>query len=104
MDVVVTTRLHGTVLALKHGVPVVAIDPVAGGAKVRRQANTIGWRVVFNADDLADEALQKAFSYCLTEDARATARECRERAKKMVENIGSEFVAAVNCVAVTEGG
>ena len=36
MDVVLTTRLHGLVLALKHGVPVVAIDPIAGGAKLRR--------------------------------------------------------------------
>ena len=38
MDAVVTTRLHGLVLALKNRVPVVAIDPEPGGAKVRRQA------------------------------------------------------------------
>jgi exopolysaccharide biosynthesis predicted pyruvyltransferase EpsI len=37
MDVVLTTRLHGMVLALKNGVPAIAIDSVAGGAKVRRQ-------------------------------------------------------------------
>src|SRR5437016_6221025 len=28
MDLVLTTRLHGMVLALKHGVPAVAVDPV----------------------------------------------------------------------------
>lgn len=33
MDVVVTTRLHGLVLALKCGVPVLAVDPVAGGER-----------------------------------------------------------------------
>ena len=43
MDVVLTTRLHGMVLALKNGVPAIAIDPIAGGAKIRRQAETIGW-------------------------------------------------------------
>ena len=40
MDVVLTTRLHGMVLALKNGVPVVAIDPIADGAKIARQALT----------------------------------------------------------------
>lgn len=29
LDVVVTTRLHGLVLALKNGVPALAVDPVA---------------------------------------------------------------------------
>src|SRR5215210_4715104 len=43
VDVVLTTRLHGLVLALKAGVPTVAVDPVAGGAKVARQAQRIGW-------------------------------------------------------------
>ena len=36
MDAVVTTRLHGTVLAIKNGVPPVVIDPIAGGRKVLR--------------------------------------------------------------------
>ena len=37
-DVVVTTRMHGLVLALREGVPAVTVDPIAGGAKVSRQA------------------------------------------------------------------
>jgi hypothetical protein len=37
---------------LKDGVPAVAIDPVSGGAKIRRQAATLGWPVVFDADAL----------------------------------------------------
>ena len=45
-DVVVTTRLHGLVLALKNGVPALAIDPVAGGAKVAAQAAAWGWPVL----------------------------------------------------------
>jgi len=31
MDLVITTRLHGTVLAIKNGIPVIPIDPIAGG-------------------------------------------------------------------------
>jgi hypothetical protein len=95
MDVVVTTRLHGTVLALKHGVPVLAIDPEAGGAKIRRQAETIGWPIVFTADAVTHEALQKAFDYCLTGAARAKARECCERAMWMVEATRNEFISAL---------
>ena len=66
----ITTRLHGTVLSLKNEVPVIAIDPEIGGWKIRRQAELIGWPVVFNVDDVTEEALQKALEYCLTEEAR----------------------------------
>ena len=45
-DVVVTTRLHGLVLALKIGIPVLAVDPVAGGAKVAAQAAAWDWPVL----------------------------------------------------------
>ena len=44
-DVAVTTRLHGLALALKNGIPALAIDPVAGGAKVAAQAAAWGWPV-----------------------------------------------------------
>lgn len=97
MDVVVTTRLHGTVLALKNGVPTISIDPEAGGAKIIRQAEKIGWPVAFAVDAVTDEGLQKAFDYCLTEDARANARKCCERATKMVEEARDEFIAALGC-------
>lgn len=95
MDVVLTTRLHGTVLALKNSVPVIAIDPIAGGAKIFRQAKTIGWPVVLTADELSDEALQKAFDYCLTVDARAKARECCEQAREKVQAVRAGFISAL---------
>jgi len=96
MDVVLTTRLHGTILALKNGVPALAIDPINGGAKIRHQAETIGWPVLFTVDALTDEALQRAFDYCLTEDARVTARECCERAMKRVEEVRDEFISTLS--------
>lgn len=43
LDLVVTMRLHGLVLALAHGVPALAVDPVAGGAKVTAQARAWRW-------------------------------------------------------------
>jgi glycosyltransferase involved in cell wall biosynthesis len=96
MDVVVTTRLHGLVFALKNGVPALAVDPIAGGAKIRRQAEAIGWPVVFVADLLDDEALVKGFEYCLSPEARSHALECADRAAKMVEKVRDQFVAAMS--------
>ena len=43
LDLVVTDRLHGMVLALRAGVPALAVDPVEGGAKVTAQARACGW-------------------------------------------------------------
>ncbi len=92
MDVVVTTRLHGTVLALKNAVPVVAIDPIAGGAKIKRQTETIGWPVVFTVDALTDESLMEAFSFCLTEEARSLAQDCGRLARELLKDVRADFL------------
>ncbi|MGP3987646.1 polysaccharide pyruvyl transferase family protein [Streptomyces sp. 3N207] len=57
VDLVVTNRLHGMVLALRSGVPAIAVDPVAGGAKVSAQARALGWPAVIPAERLDDAAL-----------------------------------------------
>jgi hypothetical protein len=96
MDVVVTTRLHGVVLALKNGVPALAVDPHAGGSKVKRQAETIGWPVAFAADAISPRTLSEALDYCLTPDARKQAAECARRARTMVEDVRRHFLVAVS--------
>ena len=70
-----TTRLHGLVLALKNGVPAVAIDTVAGGAKVARQADALGWPVLA-ADSLTASELAegRSSSSCLIEAAEDVPR------------------------------
>ncbi len=95
MDAVVTTRLHGTVLALKNGVPALPIDPIKGGAKISRQVGVIGWPLRFCADDLDDRDLDRALDWCLSSHARETARRCATTARSMlevpVETLRSEF-------------
>ena len=95
MDAVVTTRLHGTVLALKHGVPVVAIDPEPGGFRLKRQADAIGWPMIFTVDALDEKALQGALDYCLTDAARLKADEVRARARNGVVQIRRNFLDAL---------
>jgi hypothetical protein len=96
MDAVVTTRLHGLVLALKNGVPALAVDPIKGGAKVKRQAETIGWSTCLTADALADTELERALDWCLTESAREEARACAVRAQEMLRNLPTEFETAIH--------
>ena len=103
MDLVITTRLHGLVLALKHAVPAIAIDPIAGGAKVRRQCEAVGWPVVFTADSLVDTDLNAAFEHCLTAEARDAARLCTRRARVELDALRSEFLRAVERGASVPG-
>ncbi|WP_371237484.1 hypothetical protein [Streptomyces pimonensis] len=52
LDPVVTDRPHGLVLVLRVGTPVLAIDPVAVGAKVTAQAHACGWSALLTAERL----------------------------------------------------
>jgi polysaccharide pyruvyl transferase WcaK-like protein len=82
MDLVITTRLHGTALAIKNGIPVIAIDPISGGAKITSQAEALNWPILFNAGAIDEDKLFEAFKYCLTMDARLKAKECAAAAVK----------------------
>lgn len=70
VDVLVTTRLHGLVFALREGVPVVAVDPVAGGGKVTAQAARWDWPAVVPADGAATD-LTAALRWCRSDAGRA---------------------------------
>ncbi|MFE3460762.1 polysaccharide pyruvyl transferase family protein [Nocardiopsis aegyptia] len=76
MDLVVTTRLHGLVLALRNGVPAVTVDPVVGGAKVAAQGRVWDWPVLTLDGPEAEpdpDRLERLWRWCLAE-GRAQAR------------------------------
>lgn len=104
MDVVITTRLHGTVLALKNGVPVIPIDPIEGGAKLSLQVNTIGWPVLFNTENLSFGSLSKAFDYCLSLKARNKAKNCAHRAIDKIETVRNSLLANLSALHNSEIG
>ena len=74
VDVVVTTRLHGLVLALGCGTPALAVDPVPEGGKVSRQAAVLDWPAVHTADDLHPEHLASTLTWCLGAESLERAR------------------------------
>jgi hypothetical protein len=95
MNAIVTTRLHGMVLALKNGVPALVVDPVAGGAKIARQARALEWPAVFVADALDPNDLARSLDWCLTADACDQARNAAERARIEVRQVREQFVSAL---------
>jgi hypothetical protein len=96
MDAIVTTRLHGLVLAIKNGVPALAVDPVSGGSKIERQAEVLGWPAVKPADRLDQDDLRAALEFCLGEEARQLARRCAERGAARLMRLREEFVVALS--------
>jgi hypothetical protein len=92
VDVVVTTRLHGLVLALKNGVPAVAVDPVAGGDKITAQARAVDWPAAFAVDEATAEVLEQAFGFALSPEGRARARASAERGRQGIELLRKEFL------------
>jgi len=99
MDAVVTTRLHGLVLAIKHGVPALAIDPIRGGAKIARQAAAIGWPIALVAEEATEAAIREGLRTCLTADARSSAHAAADRARNAVSAIEEAFRAEFRSAA-----
>jgi len=96
MDALVTTRLHGVVLALKNSVPVVALDAVVGGGKISKQCARIGWNNVLSLGEIDEQQLAKALDYALTGEARSEAQVCAQRAANLVRATSDRFVAALH--------
>lgn len=57
-DYIISTRMHGLVYSLKCNKPVLAIDCVAGGAKVTAQAEAVGWPAIVNGDGITVEDIE----------------------------------------------
>jgi hypothetical protein len=50
---VITSRLHGCLMALRHAVPFIAIDQIKGGAKLYTILKDKKWPYVYKIDDVA---------------------------------------------------
>lgn len=95
MDAVLTTRLHGSALALRRGVPPVVIDSIPGGTKVFQQMQHVGWPLAFHAGDVDAERVADAIDFALTPEARELANDCAARAREGVARVEREFIAAL---------
>jgi hypothetical protein len=94
-DVVITTRLHGTVLALKHGVPPIVIDPIHGGAKVFQQATLLGWPLRFLPEEVDEDTLADAIATALKPHQKKSARDCAIAACDVLEVARDRFLEEI---------
>ncbi|MEU0303104.1 polysaccharide pyruvyl transferase family protein [Streptomyces sp. NPDC006175] len=79
LDLMVTDRLHGLVLALRAGVPAMAVDPVRGGAKVTAQAHLLRWPAVLSGESVSPELLDRWWDWCRSPAGASAARRRRAR-------------------------
>ncbi len=94
VDVVVTTRLHGLALALRAGIPVLAVDPVDGGGKVTAQAAAWQWPAVLPAGHAADSGrLDELWAWCLSPHGRRTAAQAAHSVPGQAEALLTALIA-----------
>lgn len=96
VDVMVTSRLHGLVLALRNGVPTVAIDVMPGGGKVKDQARVLGWPHVIGTDDMSPERIRGAIEVCLHPDTKAAVAAVATRWPGPLEAVRGRFLTAAS--------
>lgn len=95
MDFILTNRLHGMVLGLKSGVPVIAIDSVKGGDKVLSQARILGWPACVLQSDASLEWINEMGTWASTNDAKLKVTEVVGSARLELLKIESELLAGV---------
>jgi hypothetical protein len=83
------------VYALKHGVPVVAVDPIRGGEKLTAQARSLGWPHVLASDEVTEEKLAVAFERCLRPESKLEALGCAAGARDQLAEIQTIFFEAL---------
>ncbi len=62
VDLILTTRMHGTLFAIGKGIPVIAIDQIKSGKKVSAITQKIQWPYLFEAENLTSEQLIEAIN------------------------------------------
>jgi Polysaccharide pyruvyl transferase len=82
VDLVITTRLHGALLALRHGIPTVVLDQIAGGGKVTAAMRHLGWPYVYPVEAGREEELERAVWSLLQPGGRGLALRAGKRARR----------------------
>ena len=86
MDIVITTRLHGSILSLKAHTPFIAIDPISKGAKVTKQVGKIGWPYLINVDDLTPDNLKRLIQRALSSESKSLTYDIENKCLELYKN------------------
>lgn len=89
-DYVITTRMHGLVYSLKNNIPALAIDCVAGGAKVTAQSEAVNWPAIVNGDGITVEDIENGVKTAI--DNKNTIKQLNENAVKKISEIEKQLI------------
>lgn len=92
-DVVISMRLHAMIMAFRCARPVIAVDAVPGGAKVKRQADLLGWPAAVTVDELSRERLDRLLDFCSGPDAFAYLTAARQAALTGIDRLRVDFLS-----------
>ena len=93
-DFIISSRLHGTVYSLKNNIPVLAIDCVAGGAKVTAQAEAVGWPAIVNGDGITVEDIETGVRTAI--DNKDKIKQLNIDAVKKISKIEKQLIDYLN--------
>ena len=93
IDIIVTTRLHGSLFCIGNRTPFIAIDQVKGGAKLSYQLNKLKYPLIIKAEELDYEKIDNLFIVAINDNIIAdTLSNARKMAIFYVENTLNIFI------------
>lgn len=95
VDIVLTTRMHGALLSLAAGKPVIAIDQIPGGAKVSAVVGKTGWPFVYRAEEVSENMLAGVLKELLMGAARDRIIAAQSAIEKLTEHALTTSVGAI---------
>ena len=103
-DVIATTRMHGAILGLSYGKPVIAIDQVAGGAKVASLLGRVGWPLVFRGDSVTQDDIDDAFAKATSPEIGEIVARCRAEVIRLSMSAVETSVRTIAAMASMTAG
>jgi len=91
-DLVITSRFHGAIMAIRHDAPFIALDQIRGGAKVHDLLFGKGWPHIYKTAEVEEDYL-KEISFNLSNNSE---KGNLERARKQMLHEAEQTLSALD--------
>ena len=96
-DIILTTRFHGSMVALRNNIPFIAIDQISGGAKVYKLVSRTNYPFVWKINYVSYRKIKKAAKELLKNEhadlISKTRQEAEARAKQTLGQLYAHLLA-----------
>lgn len=103
-DIIATTRMHGAILGLAFGKPVVAIDQIEGSAKLANVVGRTGWPLIFRGESVTQDQVDAAFAQAMLPAIDAVVDRARGTAIRLSSEAVAISVRTIAGLAAARGG